>query len=96
MGGSPLEVPERYRLGDPSRLTPTCPVFACHATDDAVVPVEQSQRYVSAVRAAGGEAAYVTLPGDHLSIIEPSSDAFPTIKGLVARALGPTPIASGP
>ena len=96
MGGAPEEVPERYQLGDPARLIPTCPVFACHATGDMVVPVEQSQGYVDAVRAADGQASYVSLPGDHLSIIDPLSDAFPTIKGLVAQAVRPTPIASGP
>ncbi len=87
MGGSPEDVPERYDLADPSLLVPaSCPVHAAQARADGVVPAEQARRYVAAARAAGGDASYVDLPGDHLSIIDPHDDAFPTVRGLVMRA----------
>lgn len=89
MGGAPDQVADRYRLGDPALLVPaSCPVAACAAVGDTVVPAEQARRYVAASRRAGGRATYVDLPGDHFTLIDPASDDFPTIAALVARAFG--------
>ena len=89
MGGTPEEVPDDYAVADPALLVPaSCPVWAVHAADDQVVNPEQSTRYVARDRAAGGTAEAVRVPGDHFTLIDPTSAAFPTIQRLVAEAAG--------
>jgi acetyl esterase/lipase len=89
LGGTPAEVPEHYAAADPTLLVPaSCPVWAVHAAEDQVVSAEQSTRYVAADRAAGGRAKAVTVPGDHFTLIDPTSQAFPTIRKLVGEAAG--------
>ena len=89
MGGTPAEKPDSYAAADPALLVPaTCPVWAVHAADDEVVSAEQSTRYVAVDRAAGGTAKAVVVPGDHFTLIDPGSAAFPTIRRLVAEAAG--------
>ena len=88
MGGTPTRAPHRYALADPALLVPAaCPVLACQAVDDQVVPPDQARRYVAAATAAHGQARVVPLPGDHFAIIDPETKAFPIIRGLVAHAL---------
>jgi acetyl esterase/lipase len=88
MGGTPTQVPRRYAVADPALLVPAaCPVVACQAVDDQVVPRDQARRYVAAATAAHGQATLQPLPGDHFAIIDPSTKAVPIIRGLVAHAL---------
>ena len=88
-GGSPAEMPERYAFSDPTLLVPaTCPVWAVHAEDDQVVPLEQATSYVARARAAGARAELVTVPGDHFSVIDPRAASFETVERLVTDAAG--------
>jgi dipeptidyl aminopeptidase/acylaminoacyl peptidase len=63
LGGTVLEVPERYR--DASPLTwidrRTAPFLVIHGDQDDVVPIVQSRRLVAALRKAGVEVEYVEL-----------------------------------
>jgi hypothetical protein len=52
------------------------------------VPVEQARSYVARARAAGARAEVVTVPGDHLSVIDPQAASFATIETLVTEAAG--------
>jgi acetyl esterase/lipase len=62
---------------DPRRQIPLdVPVHCIHGSDDDVVPVSQSQDYVSAARAAGADARLTEVDGDHFVVIEPSSQAW--------------------
>ncbi len=89
VGGAPDRVPGRYAVADPTLLVPSlCPVTACQAAADEVIPLDQGHRYVAADTAAGGEADYVSVPGDHFALIDPAQPAFTTIRGLVARTVG--------
>jgi acetyl esterase/lipase len=84
VGGTPAQVPERYAVADPARLVPpSCPVWAVQAADDDVVSAEQSTTYARLARAAGGRVEALTVPGDHFTLIDPTSEAFPTIRDLV-------------
>jgi acetyl esterase/lipase len=63
LGGTPQEVPERYRDASPlswidGRATP---FLVVHGEQDDVVPIEQSRRLVAALHAAGVEVRYVEL-----------------------------------
>lgn len=84
VGGTPAEVPGAYAIADPARLVPaSCPVWAVHAADDTVVSPDQSTGYVRLARAAGGRAEGLSVPGDHFTLIDPASKAFPTIERIV-------------
>jgi acetyl esterase/lipase len=65
LGGTPHEVPERYR--DVSPLSwidgSTAPFLVVHGAQDDVVPIEQSRRLVAALRAAAVEVQFVELAG---------------------------------
>jgi acetyl esterase/lipase len=72
LGGRPEEVPERYAAADPVRLLPTgVPVLCVHPDGDTTVPLEQSERYAAAARAAGDDVVVAVVPGDHMSVIDP-------------------------
>jgi acetyl esterase/lipase len=91
VGGSPTEVPEKYAVADPTLLVPaSCPVWAVQAEDDQVVPGEQSSTYVTRAKAArkpgGATVERVLVPGDHFTLIDPGSAAFPTIRKLVEQS----------
>jgi acetyl esterase/lipase len=86
LGGSPAEQPQRYAAADPVRLLPTGSAVLCvHGSDDDVVPVEQSERYVQAAVAAGDPVELRVVPGDHMTLIDPSSDAWRTVRAWLAH-----------
>ena len=56
LGGGPDEVPERYDWADPIAQVPLAvPVVCVHGHDDDSVPIAQSETYVAAANAAGGD-----------------------------------------
>ena len=62
---------------DPIKQVPLkVPVWCLHAKADALVPYEQSESYVAAATAAGATAELVTVPGDHFTLIDPSTPAW--------------------
>lgn len=89
IGGSPTKVPERYDVADPTRLLPLgVPVHCVHGRDDGNVPFCQSQDYVAAATDAGDPAVLHEVPGDHFTLIDPSSAAWKTVVGLLPTLLG--------
>ena len=89
MGGTPGEVPERYRLVDPIELLPApAPVLCVHARADDVVPFAQSTAYVDAARRAGSQATLVPVEGDHFTVIDPASPAWRVVVDALPGLLG--------
>jgi acetyl esterase/lipase len=87
LGGTPAQVPDHYRYGDPALLVPTpAPVWAVHADDDQVIPLSQASSYVAAQTTTGGKAAVVQVPGAHLDLIKPDQPAWRTTRALIAQA----------
>jgi len=86
LGGPPTAVPDRYALASPAARVPLgVPVVCVHGTEDADVPIRQSERFVAV---AGGSAELVTLPGvDHFALIDPSSAAWRACRDSVERLL---------
>jgi len=77
LGGGPTEVPERYREASPQlRLPLTVPVRCLHAHADTNVPYWQSEDYVAAATAEGADATLTTVPGDHFTLIDPTTPAW--------------------
>jgi dipeptidyl aminopeptidase/acylaminoacyl peptidase len=56
-----------------------------HGAGDDVVPVEQSERYARAATAAGDAVEVRVLPGDHMVLIDPASDAWRTVRDWLAH-----------
>jgi acetyl esterase/lipase len=76
VGGTPDRHPQRYAEADPVRLLPTGvrSVLIHDATDD-VVPISQSETYVSAAKRAGDDSTLAVVPGNHFSHLDPASEA---------------------
>nr|WP_110481626.1 alpha/beta fold hydrolase [Corynebacterium provencense] len=85
LGGSPSQVPDRYAAVDPiQNINPRIPVVAVHGTDDSVVPVDDSRRYVSRLSAEGGRAKLVLLTGeDHVSYLKRSSPRYDRVLDII-------------
>ena len=84
MGGMPGDLPDQYRIADPLAAVPIpVPVMCVHAPADNVVPIGQSVEYVTAATAAGATATLHQVPGDHFTVIDPTSAAW----ALVVAAL---------
>ena len=89
LGGAPDAVPDRYALASPvARLPIGVPVVCVHGTEDANVPIRQSERFVDAARDAGEAVELVTLPGvDHFAVIDPATPAWRACRDAAERLL---------
>lgn len=78
LGGSPAEVPERYRQASPlERLPIRAPQRLLHGTADDVVPFAISERFVRASR----NAELIAFQGaDHFAVIDPRSPEWPGVE----------------
>lgn len=89
LDGEPDVVPERYAAADPARLVPTgVPTVLIHGPQDDRVPLEVSERYADA---ASDDARLVVVPGaGHFELIDPLSDAWPTVTAHLDELSGRT------
>ena len=87
LGGTPETFPERYATADPVRLLPTgVPVLCVHGKADTTVPLDQSERFAAAARAAGDRVEVSVVPGDHMVVIDVAGDPWRrTLEWLTAR-----------
>jgi acetyl esterase/lipase len=86
LGGRPDDVPDRYAVADPMRHLPLdAPVVCVHSRTDDSVPFSQSELYVAAARAAGGDADLVEVAGDHMSHRDPASPAWAAALAALTR-----------
>lgn len=74
LGHPPTDVDDAV---DPFRQIPLDqPMWCVHGVDDPIVPLSQSQGYVTAAVAAGAAAELVQVTGDHFVLIDPASQAW--------------------
>jgi acetyl esterase/lipase len=84
LGGTPEDVPQRYRAADPLAAAPLhVPVVCVHARRDADVPLVQSEAYV----AAGGRAVLREVPGDHFTVIDAGDPAWALVRDALPALL---------
>lgn len=77
LGGRPDQHPDRYARADPIGQVPLrVPVRCLHSPADADVPFAQSTAYVRAATAAGADVRLIQTEGDHMTLIDPASDAW--------------------
>jgi acetyl esterase/lipase len=90
MDGGPDERPERYAVADPLAQVPIPAAVRCvHARADVWVPFAQSVTYVAAARAAGQNAQLLEVNGDHSSVADASSPAWPTVVAALEELTAP-------
>ena len=81
LGGTPVNVPERYTVASPAALLPLgVQQVLIHGTNDDSVPIEVSQAYFNLARSVHDPITYIELVGvDHFDVIDPRSDAWAII-----------------
>jgi acetyl esterase/lipase len=91
LGGTPDEMPERYRQASPIELMPLgVPQRLLHGELDAHVPVEQSRVFAARARSLGDDAELVVSPeAAHFDVIAPWSAAWPAVERTILELLGP-------
>lgn len=89
MGGTTADHPDRYELASPIRKLPVgIPVTCVHGDNDTTVPVTQSQRYVTAAKAAGDPAQLMELAGvDHKAVVDIAGKGWEFSRGAALRGL---------
>jgi acetyl esterase/lipase len=89
LGGTPDEVPERYSQASPIELLPLgVPQRLVHGARDAIVPVEQSRRYVARARERGDDAQLRLVEGaGHFDLIAPFAPAWTAVEEAVRSLL---------
>jgi acetyl esterase/lipase len=89
MGGTPDELPERYRLADPIAAVPVAASVLClHSRADDEVPFSFSERYVAAARKAGGRAELAETGGDHYTLVDPATQDWAAVIDALPALLG--------
>lgn len=98
LGGTPEQVPDRYRLVDPlERINSQVPVVAVTGTDDTVVPPREAAEFVTALRARGGVGAMIEIPATgHGEVVDVRNLWWPTVESTIATIAehGPRSVAA--
>ena len=86
LGGTSLEVPERWTLANPMELLPIgARISLIHGARDMIVPLSQSENFA---KAAGCELQ-VIRGGGHFDLVSPHSSAFEIICRILRRMICP-------
>ena len=82
MGGSAIDLAERYALGSPAALLPSIDSILIHGEADTIVNISQSQRYA----ASSSRASIIPLKGlGHFDMINPEGPVFDRIIEALVR-----------
>jgi dipeptidyl aminopeptidase/acylaminoacyl peptidase len=88
MGGGPDDRAEDYALASPiARLPLGVPSVCVHGTQDATVPLRQSEAFVAAARAAGDASELRSFDGDHSAPITVGTPAWTLCTEALTRLL---------
>jgi dipeptidyl aminopeptidase/acylaminoacyl peptidase len=89
LGGSPVQRADAYKAASPmARLPLGVPSVLIHGTRDANVPLDQSERFVAAARAAGDDSELRTFDGDHFAPITVGTEAWGQCVDAVKKLTG--------
>lgn len=89
VGGSPSQVPERYRQTSPSKLLPTAvKQVLITGAEDKLVPPRLGQVYAAAAKNAGDDVTFLAVAdAAHFEVIVPGSIAWPKVEEAVLSML---------
>ena len=90
VGGSPAEVPDRYRAANPGELLPFgVPQVLLQGSQDQQIPPELPVRWAEAAKRQGDSVRLEILPGaDHFDVVDPESKAWPAVMKALVEAAG--------
>jgi len=90
LGGTPSQVPDRYRNVSPIELLPLgLPITLVHGELDSIVPIASMNSFGARANAAGDRATVTAITGaGHFEVIAPWTSAWPTVVGAF-RGIGP-------
>lgn len=82
MGGSPEQVPDRYRAANPGELLPlSVPQLLIQGSADGQIPPDLPRRWAELAGRHGDAVAVAIVPGaDHFDVVDPESAAWPVVK----------------
>ncbi|MGA3204327.1 MAG: alpha/beta hydrolase [Bryobacteraceae bacterium] len=85
LGGSPGDVPERYRAASPIEMVPLgLRQRVLHGDRDDVVPVAMSRGYVAAARKSGDDCTLTEPEGaGHFELIDPRTEAWGQVRDAI-------------
>ena len=85
LAGPPEGRRARYRAADPlAAAPPRVPVLCVHARADDIVPISQSEAYVTA---AAGRALLREVGGDHFTVIDPGDASWQFVRDALPELL---------
>lgn len=89
VGGSPEEVPDRYRQTSPAEMLPIgVRQIVIHGSDDPVVPPVAGEAYVAAGDSTGDSIGLIIVPdAAHFEVIAPWTYSWPIIEASVLSLL---------
>jgi acetyl esterase/lipase len=89
LGGSPDELPDRYRQASPIELVPLgVPSRLIHGALDDIVPIEISRRFEAAARNTGDDVQLIPLAGaGHFEVIDPRAQEWPVVRDTILALL---------
>lgn len=87
MGGSPKDLPERYRAGNPGDLLPfDVPQILIQGTADDQIPPELPSRWDEMAHRMGDKATVKMVPSaDHFDVVDPESPAWGAVRDCVRK-----------
>jgi len=90
LGGTPEEMPERYRLASPiERLPMGVPQRLVHGENDDIVPIEITRRHLETARTKGDDAQLIALADTgHFEVIDPRAKVWPRIETAIRELIG--------
>jgi acetyl esterase/lipase len=89
LGGSPAEVPDRYREASPIEMVPLgVPQRVIHGNRDDVVPIAISRGFVNAARKSGDDCTLTEPDGaGHFELIDPRTAAWGQVRDTIIGLL---------
>ena len=89
IGGSPSEVPERYRQASPSNLLPIgVKQVLITGAQDKLVPARWGQKYEEEAKKVGDDVSFIAVENaSHFDVIAPGSVAWPKVEEAVLSML---------
>ena len=86
LGGTPTQVPDRYRQADPGLLLAGARpgrLRLVHGRQDDAVPPAQSRAFAIAAATAGWDVRLDVVDADHMGVIDPDGPAWPAVREAV-------------
>jgi acetyl esterase/lipase len=89
LGGSPAEVPDRYREASPIEMVPMgVKQRVIHGDRDDVVPLSISREFIAAARRSGDDATLTEPAGaGHFELIDPRTAAWGQVRDTIEKLL---------